>query len=325
MKKILAILLIILIICVAVTLIGGGAFLFKWYSCAKTKSVPEITSRSIPEKTFEIGEKIPCTFQVKTSWSLMPVNAAVTPAEGIQEAGNAEITTGKWQWGTRLWNVTVWIQPYRDGEYADIPVRILCEGGPDGKALAETSIPSFKVILPETAPDQKIEIAEQVDETQKKKKRTFVWYLVAGGVLLLAILLWLIIRFRKRKNTPSEPVWITALNMIAELRKSFSEKAVSPESAVIRLTDIVRHFLEKQFSLPAEHQTTPEFLTALRSSESPLDVEQRQFLREFLSSADMVKFARLSVDESLFDNAAQRAESLIRNTAQEFQIKEKVS
>ena len=84
---------------------------------------------------------------------------------------------------------------------------------------------------------------------------------------------------------------------------------------MICLTDIVRNFLEKQFSLRAERQTTSEFLFTLQNDNSPLDVEQRRFLREFLSAADMIKFARLPADDVLFNDAAMRAESLIRNTA----------
>ena len=94
---------------------------------------------------------------------------------------------------------------------------------------------------------------------------------------------------------------------------------------MIGLTDVVRSFLEKQFSLRAEHQTTPEFLESLRSGESPLASEQRRFLKDVLSSADMVKFARLPADKSLFETAAGKAESLIRNAAEEQTGKEQNS
>ena len=156
-----------------------------------------------------------------------------------------------------------------------------------------------------------------------EERNHLIWYLAGAGILILLIILGLIFRNVRRNAVQEEPVWISALNHLSDLRKSVGEKKMSYEIAVIKLTDIVRHFLEKQFSLRAEHQTTPEFLESLRRDNGPLDVEQRRFLREFLSSADMIKFARLSADATLFEKAAERAESLIRSTNQEFQIKEK--
>lgn len=322
MKKFLWTITIVLSLLMLVFLIGAGMFAVKWYSTTQEKSVPEVIETVFPKEKIVIGDRVPCTFKVKTSWSLMPVSATLTPVEGIQEGKSTEITPGKWMWGTRIWNVTVCIQPFRDGNYAEIPVRILCEGGPDGKAEVKASVPSFKVEQAEISNMKKLEIADKVSEVNDEKNKIWIWYVSGAGILLLVLVLWLIIRHKKFKTTPQDPVWIVAINRIGDLRKTLHERKITPENAIIRLTDVVRHYLEKQFSLRAERQTTTEFLETLRKDNGPLDVEQRRFLREFLSSADMVKFARLSADETLFENAAERAESLIRNTIQDPEQKE---
>lgn len=314
MKKLFTILFITLGILALAVMIGTVAFLMEWSRCAETKSVPEITETVFQtKKHIEIGEKIPCTFHVRTSWSLMPAEASFTPPEGTQEGDSAEIVPEEWHWGTRDWTITVWIQPFRDGEIPETPVRILCEGGPDGKIEITGKIPGFTVHPAAFDPQKDLEIASEVVPA-KEEPFHWIWYLITG-LILLAIAAWLIFRWKQSQKTPPEPFWVTALNKITNLQNLHTANGITPEAAVICLTDIVRNFLEKQFSLRAERQTTSEFLFTLQNDNSPLDVEQRRFLREFLSAADMIKFARLPADDVLFNDAAMRAESLIRNTA----------
>ena len=73
-------------------------------------------------------------------------------------------------------------------------------------------------------------------------------------------------------------------------------------------TQILRTFIESQFDFPATRQTTAEFLFAVRSDQRLGDQLQQQ-LKQFLESADMVKFAGLScsleVLKTAIDNARQ--------------------
>lgn len=326
MRKILIISAIVLVTLIAIVLISAGVFFVKWNQCKNTKSTPEVVETVFKAQKAGLGEKIPCTFTVKTSWSLMPVSARVNAVEGLQEVKQAEIVPEKWMWGTRTWNVTVWLQPYRDGKYPEIPVEILCEGGPDGKAVANAKIPALQVELNAENLDGELSIAEEFSsEKEQKKKRIWIWYLCGAVILILGVIVWLTYRWKKRKKAAEIPVWTTALDNIAELRRTLSEQKITPETAVTKLTYIIRLYLEKRFSLRAERQTTSEFLESLRRDTSPLNVEQRRFLREFLSAADMVKFARLATDEETFEESARHAESLIRETSLSLEPKEKKS
>lgn len=72
--------------------------------------------------------------------------------------------------------------------------------------------------------------------------------------------------------------------------------------------------MERRFHLRAERQTTAEFLGDLERGGGSISESQRDFLKEFLSAADMVKFARLPADRALFENAAEKAERLVTET-----------
>jgi hypothetical protein len=81
------------------------------------------------------------------------------------------------------------------------------------------------------------------------------------------------------------------------------------EEYYVKLTNIVRVYIEEQFHLHATEQTTEEFLHEASSHHS-FDEEMRQQLSEFLGYADLVKFARYSASKEDCDHALQAAERL---------------
>jgi hypothetical protein len=67
----------------------------------------------------------------------------------------------------------------------------------------------------------------------------------------------------------------------------------------IRISDILRRYIENRFSLCAPERTTEEFLLELRQSSLLADSHKR-LLKEFLNQCDLVKFAKFlpAVDET---------------------------
>jgi Domain of unknown function (DUF4381) len=94
-------------------------------------------------------------------------------------------------------------------------------------------------------------------------------------------------QFRARAKPPGSPLQ-TALR---ELRALECEGA-SPEQ-LPRLADLLRHFLEEQFSLAATRQTSAEFCTALQQKSIAASLEP---LAQILQLCDQVKFAGLRPD-----------------------------
>jgi hypothetical protein len=106
--------------------------------------------------------------------------------------------------------------------------------------------------------------------------------LVAGG--------W---GLRRRLSTPPRPLapheWAAReLDRLEALRLA---EAGDPERYHTLLSDVVRVYLERRFSLPASQQTTAEFLETMRRSPQ-LTSAQQGLLRDFLERCDMAKFAR---------------------------------
>ncbi|QDU99101.1 DUF4381 family protein [Lignipirellula cremea] len=113
------------------------------------------------------------------------------------------------------------------------------------------------------------------------------WSLGAAAVLSCAgaaLLLW-----PHRRSSLPPGRW--ALAELAALEESDLVAAGETERFYVRLTDIVRQFIERRFEIGASTLTTAEFLDQATRREA-LGPDQQRVLKEFLSQADLVKFAR---------------------------------
>ncbi len=115
--------------------------------------------------------------------------------------------------------------------------------------------------------------------------------LIVLGLLVIAAVYYLVNRPRGEKRTPPRPAHEVALEELAKLRGRGLVDAGEIGEFYVSLTRIVRTYLEDGFHVRAPEMTTEEFL-ATAGSDSRLSAPQRRLLSEFLSQADLVKFAR---------------------------------
>lgn len=179
------------------------------------------------------------------------------------------------------------LQPFLPGEY-ELPPLTVTLNGSDSIASEELTIPVESVLQDPEAADLR-DIAEPLD-------MPVPWWWWALGTLLLAVAavagLWWWKRRKERlavpRVVPPHEVALTALDaLLAE--GLLAGGAV--ELFYLRLSDIVRHYIEDQFSLRAPEQTTEEFLAEM--SRGPhIRRDHQTLLRDFLHRADMVKFAK---------------------------------
>ena len=126
-----------------------------------------------------------------------------------------------------------------------------------------------------------------------------VWPWIAG-IVLLAALLWLLIRVIKRmrrreplfgKAQPILPPHLEALRKLDMLRHEKLWQEGDTKEYYTRLTDILREYLDNRFGLSAREQVTSEMLISLRATgfENNRLIERLQYI---FSIADMAKFAK---------------------------------
>lgn len=126
-----------------------------------------------------------------------------------------------------------------------------------------------------------------------------IWFLL----LLLPLITWGIWKYSKSKQSkypveiqkPKIPAHISAMEKLTLLAKNEAWSQENKKRYYSELTDTIRKYLEDRFSIYAMEQTTREIIENL--SVADISEEDKNYLREILNQADMVKFAKVKPQE----------------------------
>ncbi len=149
--------------------------------------------------------------------------------------------------------------------------------------------------------------------------RTPLWmWLVAAaiGLALAGGLLWWLRRRAQQPAPPPppRPAHELALESLQRLQRDNLMEQQAIEPFYVRLSAILRQYIEWRFRLRAPEQTTEEFLADALAS-GGLIATHRNLLSSFLHQCDLVKFARHQPDRNDMQNAFDSAKVFIEQTA----------
>ncbi|MCZ7647724.1 MAG: hypothetical protein M5U26_21115 [Planctomycetota bacterium] len=138
-----------------------------------------------------------------------------------------------------------------------------------------------------------------------------LWLACAGaGVAGLAALLILLRRKRAaetERRRSAEEVAYDALNALKGERLPEQGRFAD---FYVRLTGIVRRYIEAKTGIRAPEQTTAEFLRAT-AGDARFDPEQKDRLRRFLEASDLVKYAAQRPRTEELEDAFERAQQFV--------------
>ncbi|MCA9401384.1 MAG: hypothetical protein KC713_07130 [Candidatus Omnitrophica bacterium] len=127
----------------------------------------------------------------------------------------------------------------------------------------------------------------------------FVWVLELAFFILVILLIRYLLRYWRKTRAKREGVkeviqktpWEKAYERLRELEMRHFLEQGQYNLFYSELTGIVRYFIEELYHIQAPEMTTEEFLRGLKLNQQ-LSSSDKQMLEEFLTSADLVKFAR---------------------------------
>jgi hypothetical protein len=137
--------------------------------------------------------------------------------------------------------------------------------------------------------------------------------LLAGAGLLLigGYAFW---RWRRRRAQPRILLpFEVALQRLEEIRRLLDPASAREFS--IAVSDIVRQYIEVQFSVTATHRTTEEFLHDLLESSNASLAAHRSLLAEFLNQCDLAKFAGVSLSRLILESLHASARSFVTESS----------
>jgi len=136
---------------------------------------------------------------------------------------------------------------------------------------------------------------------------------IAGIAVVVALVYFLYKKFYKRKEFTGQeieiqiPPYETALISLDELEMKKLWQSGRVKEYHTEITEIIRTYFEKRFSLPALELTTDETLEVLKSKSESSSVIP--LTKDFLQNADMVKFAKFvplnEINEAMIKQARQ--------------------
>jgi hypothetical protein len=175
---------------------------------------------------------------------------------------------------------------------------------PSGDSLpfvASTNPLIIRVFLPEVDTAAPIRTIKEIESQPITLAELLPWIL---GALVIALALWLGIRYYlRRKNQPISiaplapspiPPHQLALEQLEQLRHEKLWQNGRVKEYYIRLSDIVRVYIESQFPVNAVEMTTAEIILGIKLL--GINNEAKQKLQSALELADLVKFAKYRPD-----------------------------
>jgi hypothetical protein len=137
-----------------------------------------------------------------------------------------------------------------------------------------------------------------------------------GGMGLLAGGWWWYRRRQRAADVPlvQRPAHVLALVALEQLQRQELIGQERIEEFYVRVSTILRRYIELRFGLRAPEQTTEEFLISALAT-GGLIAAHRDLLEAFLQHCDLVKFARYCPTPSAMEETFESAKSFVEHTA----------
>jgi hypothetical protein len=301
----------VIAVIIALALVFSAAVI-KYRSLAPSADVSVETLKPLGQDKIGIGEKREFHAEIEVPWNLVPLEILFILPDGLQEIPCDNFSLFGLGWGKWKWKIKGLIQAYRPGDYKGIEGELIYSVKGKKQEPKKIRISDFTVI-PFELKDDEIKIAGKIEP-----KKTYAKFAKAAlaALAVLGLIIAALVFIRRRKIEKSKPVsaWQKAMNLLRDLRISRETGMIEARICVSRLTDIIRDYLEERFGIDAPAMTTDEFLENLKTHRSPLSNEHKNFLSDFMRSAELVKFAAAPADSELIENAVSRAEVLVQST-----------
>ncbi|MSR28176.1 MAG: hypothetical protein EXS03_01190 [Phycisphaerales bacterium] len=244
---------------------------------------------SAPVDQSEVGVAIPFTLTVVAAEGVTLTMPTIGPAlGGFEVRGVEHRTLGNDE--VRTESIRFLATTFESGLVETAPIEIVWKDGSGVEqrlTVDATAIEVSSLVGAEFDPAIYRDIKSAVDIDLGQP----VWlWLTLGSVAVLAAVL---IALRARRRTLAARRLAPHEWAIAELDRLERDGLVATgalHAYWVRLSDIVRHYIERRFEIAAPEQTTKEFLASV-SDHPMIGAEHRHLLTDFLRAADMVKFA----------------------------------
>lgn len=216
------------------------------------------------------------------------------------------------------------LQPLRSGSQTIPPLRIEFVDRREGRSPTPEGEDAFEIltdrisleIAPVLANDAPLELRPRHPDLGPRRSASRPWWVwvvgmlfVVSGIAPFAWRGWTAVRERRRRRSAYE----VARSELDSLLGAGRPTAETMDRFYVKLSLIVRSYLENRFRLRSPELTTQEFLSEMGRSPD-LARSHQQLLQKFLEQADLVKFAGHRPNAEVVSESIAAAEKFLDET-----------
>ena len=197
------------------------------------------------------------------------------------------------------------VTSFDEGEYA-LPPLTLQRMSKDG--VVDTLVFDSQTLMVKTMPVDTATFVVHDIKGQIRYPVTFrevlPWIGLGLGIAaLIALVVWLIIRYRRRHGEEAQkkdPAHIVALRKLDNYRGNKMWAPEKQKAFYSGITDTLREYIDARYDIGAMEMTTAEIVKDMKKTDVPADLQDG--LKDLFERADFVKFAKFTASDE--DNAA---------------------
>jgi hypothetical protein len=179
-----------------------------------------------------------------------------------------------------------------------------------------TELPAVEISVLLDVPDgHRSQVADLLDPVEVPRPPASAWPFIAAAVVGLLLLGWLIVADGREKpvfvyHPPPDRV---AMEALAALRRRMPDSREEIRPFLIRVSDVLRVYIESVFQLHAPALTTEEFLSQAAARHDALG-DRCDALADFLQQCDLVKYAGERPSPSVAEPLLFTVETFVEET-----------
>jgi hypothetical protein len=227
-----------------------------------------------------------------------------------------------------IYGVTYLLEPYLPGTYTIPEMTVTFIDRTNGEELTRLTTEEIQIgvqsLLDKDADSLEI---KDIKGPLSLPENTALQILLVGLVLLLIFLAIAGFLYWQKKSRDKKPIEVQLCPeeiALQELEKLLSEDLLARGEVKLfhlKISDILRHYIENRFGFRAAERTTEEFLTELsvaKSQENSLLGSHKKLLTEFLNQCDLVKFAKHEPTITESEKTVSLCRKFIEQTREKF-------
>jgi hypothetical protein len=284
------------------------------FSLAQNISVEASTDST----AYQVGDYIHYTIQVKADKNLSVTGPAVSDTLAGMELISQQNPQKEEKDNQQIIIYNYTFSKY-DSSNVTIPqVPVFYEAKGDTAARAINTNEVYFTVRP-----VKVNVKEDIKDVKEPLRIPLDWKWIIFWILIVLIFLvvayYFYRRYQKRKAefVPEKvvikiPPHVTALNSLRSLREKQLWQKGMIKDYHSEITEIIRRYFEERFNLPALEMTSGEAIDELQKKRGTENIIEDT--QNFLSNADLVKFAKYQPLASVNEEMMKQAEDIVHKT-----------